>query len=180
MMMTSVSVITHDVLPDCKADYERWMQTALAAHQRFAGYLSTDIVRPAGVPHRYVIMVRFETDVDAEGWLESTERKSLLQCARPWLSTPEQYVVHQSSAFWFQLQNHPVPRRWKQWLLSSVTVFPLTSLVPTMVATLLGVLGLDFLNRLFGGAVSAATISAAMVYWLVPLLSRWTARWLYA
>lgn len=33
----AVSVILHDVLPECHANYERWLLDAIAAHSQFEG-----------------------------------------------------------------------------------------------------------------------------------------------
>ncbi len=176
---TSMSVIVHEVRPEHRQDYEAWSQKAVAAHQQFAGYLSTDIIRPEdGAPHRYVVVVRFATDADANAWLVSTERKALLQEALPWLSQPDRYRVDHGSVFWFQPQKGPSPRRWKQWVLSTVAVLPLTTLVPAALSVALQSLSLAP-DRALHGVLSAAVISALMVYWLVPWLTQWTARWLY-
>jgi uncharacterized protein len=176
--LTSISVIVHDVRPEHQRDYERWTRTAVAAHQRFTGYLSTDIIRPQDAPHRYVVVIRFATDADATAWLVSTERTSLLQEAIPWLLQPERYRIDHGSVFWFQPQNGLEPRRWKQWVLSTAAVLPLMTLVPTAISIALRSVSLAP-DGTAHGVLSAAVISALMVYWLVPWLTRWTARWLY-
>ncbi len=153
------------------------MQAAVPAHQRFPGYLSTEIARPVGALQHYVAILRFATEADAERWLASNERAALVQEILPWLSQPDRHRIRRSREFWF----HPAqvgPKRWKQWLLSFAAVFPLTTAVPATLSFALRWAGAPT-NGLILLALSAAVISALMVYWLMPQLGKWAAPWLY-
>lgn len=174
----ATSVIVHDVRPEYRADYERWTETAVKAHQRFPGYLATDIIRPADALLRYIVILRFTTQAAAEAWLISEVRQVLLATAKPWLSQNDRYQVHATADFWFQPPHYGVqPKRWKQWILSSAAVFPLTKIVPPVVA-----MAFDLAEKgapeLAMQVVSAAVISALMVYWLMPTLCRLAGAWL--
>ncbi|WP_050469154.1 MULTISPECIES: antibiotic biosynthesis monooxygenase [Herbaspirillum] len=79
----ATSVILHDVRLEHRADYERWLLDATAAHQRFAGYLGTDIIRPVESGSRYVIILRFVDKETAHAWLLSPVRQALLKVAEP-------------------------------------------------------------------------------------------------
>ncbi|QBE61898.1 hypothetical protein [Pseudoduganella lutea] len=172
------SVIVHDIAPDRHASYEAWIDTAVAAHRLFQGYLATDIIRPVGAGLRYVVILRFCSGPDAEAWLRSGVRAALLKEVEPWLLREDTYRVHDNNEFWFSTPGKSSPpKRWKQWLLSTLAVFPLTAVIPALVGALARKLPLAVPGVLVL-AFTAAIISAIMVYWLMPLLSRWAGRWL--
>lgn len=174
----STSVIVHDVHPRHRADYERWMERATQAHQRFPGYVATDILMPAGAGLRYVVILRFCSSASASEWLLSPLRRALLEEARPWLLARDRFRVHDDAEFWFApSQNGPAPARWKQWLLSTSAVLPLTAIVPPLVK----MPGQSFAPGIPLAAemlASAAIISALMVYWIMPRLTRAASVWL--
>lgn len=173
------SVILHDVDPAHHARYEAWMVNALTESRRFAGYLATDVIRPVGTALRYVVIVRFASRADAEAWLQSGVRAALLEEVKPWLLREDRYQVHDNNEFWFVTPGArgTPPKRWKQWLLSTLAVFPLTAVIPPAVGTLARNLA-PALPHVFVLALNATAISAVMVYWLMPLLSRRAAGWL--
>ncbi|KQW93145.1 hypothetical protein ASC94_10715 [Massilia sp. Root418] len=173
------SVIVHDVAPAHHASYESWMLTAREASRGFKGYLATDVIKPVGAGLRYVVILRFSSSADAEGWLQSDVRAALLKDVERWLIRADRYQVQDNSEFWFVTPSARAtpPKRWKQWLLSTVAVFPLTAVIPASVATLAHNLA-PTLPKVTVLAATAAIISAIMVYWLMPLLSRFTADWL--
>ena len=173
------SVIVHDVAPAHRADYEAWMATALEASRRFPGYMATDVIKPVGAALRYVVILRFASRAEAEVWLQSEVRAALLNEAKPWLLQEDRYQVHDNNEFWFitpGTRGTP-PKRWKQWLLSTLAVFPLTAVIPPAVGALVRQLA-PSMPHVFVLALTATLISAVMVYWLMPTLSRWAAGWL--
>lgn len=174
----ATSVILHDVRPECRLNYERWMAEATAAHQRFPGYLATDIIKPVESGSRFVVILRFEDAPSAQAWLVSAVRADLLAQAAQWLSTKDRYQVHDDAEFWFTPpRDGQETKRWKQWLLSTCAVWPLTIVLPQSVNGLGGIFA-PWLPHFALEAVTAALISAVMVYWLMPVLSRVAASWL--
>lgn len=174
----AVSVILHDVLPEHRDDYERWLLGAIAAHRQFEGYLGTDIIRPVESGSRFVVILRFTNKDRAHAWLLSPVRRDLLSIAEPWLAGDDRYHVHQDAEFWFTPPTgRRQPRRWKQWVLSSIAVFPLTVLLPQRIAQLASWIA-PSLPHLAVAALSALAISACMVYLLMPFLVRRAGSWL--
>jgi antibiotic biosynthesis monooxygenase (ABM) superfamily enzyme len=172
------SVIVHDVHPTHRDDYERWMLKATQTHQTFPGYLATDVIRPIGTDMRFVIVIRFADAASAHAWLISDVRAALLDQASEWLFGEDRYRVHENSEFWFTPPHPgPAPKRWKQWLLSALAVFPLTVIIPWLVHTAGDPLVLG-LPVLLVKAIIAAMISGVMVYWLMPTFVRLAGKWL--
>ncbi|WP_166889025.1 hypothetical protein [Massilia sp. CCM 8734] len=173
-----MSAIVHEVDPRHRADYERSMVAATQAHRQCRGYLAMDLIKPAGAGACYVVLLRFASVGDASAWLVSPQRRQLIEQARPWLLREERYQVHAGSAFWFTPAGAgALPRRWKQWLLSTLAVFPLTTLIPAVVRAAAERLA-PAVPALALGALSATLVSGVMVYWLMPLFSRVAAGWL--
>lgn len=173
-----VCVIVHDVAPAHHAMYESWMESAIGIHRGFHGYLATDVIRPIGAGLRYVVIIRFASAADAEAWLRSGIRAAMLKEARPWLLHEDRYRVHEDNEFWFNNRSKALlPKRWKQWLLSTLAVLPLTAAVPRSTRWLASRFA-PGVSDLFVLVFTALVISGIMVYWLMPLLSRWAAGWL--
>jgi len=174
----ATSVILHDVRLEHHVDYERWLLDAIAAHQRFAGYLGTDIIRPVESGSRYVIILRFVDKETAHAWLLSPVRQALLKVAEPWLAGDDRFHVHHDAEFWFTPPSgRRQPKRWKQWMLSALAVFPLTVLLPPPIRTAAAWIA-PGLPGLAVAAVTALVISGLMVYLLMPFLIRMAGRWL--
>ncbi len=174
----AISVIVHEVRARHRMQYERWMAEATAAHRRFPGYLAGDVIRPVGERLRYVAILRFASADAAQAWLGSSVRRELLDRAAPWLARPDRYQVHHDEEFWFNPQRGVgMPKRWKQWVLSTLAVFPLSTLLPWALVAALGPLA-PALPAIVLKALGAGAISALMVYWLMPSLTRLAAPWL--
>ncbi len=174
----AVSVILHEVLPKHHADYERWMLDAIETHRQFDGHLGTDVIRPVERGTRYVIILRFVDERRALNWLASPVRQNLLRIAQPWLAKPDKFNIHQDNEFWFTPSTgRPQPRRWKQWMLSVLAVFPLTVFVPKQIRGLAH-WAVPSLPDLAIASLSALTISGLMVYFFMPALVRLAGSWL--
>jgi antibiotic biosynthesis monooxygenase (ABM) superfamily enzyme len=174
----AVSVILHDVLPEHRDDYERWLLDAKAAHQRFPGYLGTDIIRPVESGSRYVVILRFVDKDRAHAWLLSPVRQDLLKIATPWLADDDRFHVHHDAEFWFKPPTgRRQPKRWKQWMLSALAVFPLTVLLPKPIRYITG-WATPWLPDIGVAALTAFVISGLMVYLLMPSLIRVAGSWL--
>jgi antibiotic biosynthesis monooxygenase (ABM) superfamily enzyme len=172
------SVIVHDVHADQRENYERWMLKAIQAHASFPGFLATDVIRPVGSGLRFIVVVRFDSEAGAQAWLMSEARAKLLAEAMPWLLSEDRYQVHSGSDFWFAPTGPgPAPKRWKQWVLSTAAVFPLTVVIPWVVHSIADFMALRTHDLVLKGAI-ATLISGVMVYWLMPALVRLAGRWL--
>jgi antibiotic biosynthesis monooxygenase (ABM) superfamily enzyme len=172
------SVIVHDVHVDHREHYERWMLRAIQAHASFPGFLATDVIRPVGSGLRFIVVVRFDSEAGAQAWLASDMRDNLLVETLPWLLSEDRYHVHSGSDFWFTPPGPgPVPRRWKQWMLSTAAVFPLTVVMPWLVHSIADPMAPGIHDLLLKGVI-ATSISGVMVYWLMPALIRMAGRWL--
>ncbi len=168
-------VFTHRVADDRVRDYLAWRRKAIAAQAHYPGYLATEFFEPHGKMDEWVDVVRYDSLKDLEHWMESKERRDLLEDLD---SIVESRHAHRVTGLegWFAM-NRPGetatgPPSWKQALAVLFALYPT-------------VLALTFLNplwqnrslsvrRLFG-----KILSVALLTWLVmPAVSRLLGFWL--
>lgn len=131
-----------------------------------------------GAGLRFVVVVRFNSEANAQAWLRSEKRAKLLDEALPWLLSNDRYHAHSGSDFWFTPPSPgPAQKRWEQWVVSTIAVFPLTVVVPAVIHAISAPLARDIPDILLKGVI-ATSISGLMVYWLMPSLIRLAGPWL--
>ena len=168
-------VFTHRVADDRVRDYLAWRRKAIAAQAHYPGYLATEFFEPHGKMDEWVDVVRYDSLKDLEHWMESKERRDLLEDLD---SIVESRHAHRVTGLegWFAM-NRPGetatgPPSWKQALAV------LFALYPTVMA-------LTFLNPLWQNQSLSVRmllgniLSVALLTWLVmPAVSRLLGFWL--
>jgi len=95
------------------------------------------------------------------------------------LERDDQARIESGIDFWFTPQSQPQALRWKQWLVTTAVIWPLTLLVPLLLGPVfdavpwLGVFGLR-------QGVVAAVVVALVVFVVMPRYVRLIADWLYS
>lgn len=168
-------VFTHRVADEKVRDYLAWRRKAIAAQAHYPGYLATEFFEPHGKMDEWVDVVRYDSLKDLEHWMESKERRDLLEELD---SIVESRHAHRVTGLegWFAM-NRPGetaagPPSWKQALAV------LFALYPTVMA-------LTFLNSLWQSRSLSVRmlfgniLSVALLTWLVmPAVSRLLGFWL--
>jgi uncharacterized protein len=172
-------VLRQHVRPRAVAAYEQWLERIMPIAQRFPGHRGVHVLHPAPGSSLYTVTIRFDSLPHAEDWFQSSARQALLAEAMPLLLHDEQRHTETGLEFWFQPEPGQKPaKRYKQFLLTLSTIFPLTMLVPIPVhwaAARLPWLG----NMILEHLVVAAGIVGLMTYVLMPRITRLAERWLY-
>ena len=125
----------------------------------------------------WLAILRFDTEHNLQTWLESPERKKLLEEAAPFLREFHARVVRTGFEQWFPSPDGTsAPAAWKQNMIVLLLLYPVVFLFGAWVQTpvLIGKAGLPFWLALFIGNVA----SVLLLNWLVPLASRGFAWWL--
>ena len=172
------SIISHEILPEATARYEQWLSDIRKACERFEGYLSTDVIRPLGKQHTYVVIIRFDGFVNLTRWMESAERSEFLQRMQPFLPKGDRYQIRTGLEFWFAPPAHKPATPWKQWLVTWSAIFPLSVLVPWVLGPVFALWpfpGESIVARMGGTAV----IVLLMVYVVMPRYTKAVAGWLF-
>ena len=173
------TIIVHRPLKDQVSAYESWLAEIVPIAQTFVGHRGVNIIRPYGNSEDYTIVLHFDDEKSLRGWLDSETRKRLIEKVRPCLNAEEKIEIKPGIEFWFTPpDSRKVAPAYKQFLVTLSAIFPLTVIVPWLMAPVfswvpvLGVFGL----RQF---IVASIIVAIMTFWLMPRYIRLIARWLY-
>ncbi|KQP52544.1 antibiotic biosynthesis monooxygenase [Methylobacterium sp. Leaf399] len=173
------AVISTRVKPGMEAQYRIWEQKVAAAQSKAAG-LQGYRFEPAvpGVQEDYVAILRFDSDANLQAWLDSPERRALIEEAAP--LTAEFHTRRVQSGFeqWFRdatPEGAPAPAAWKMNMIVLLTLYPTVFLWGLFVGTpfLSRTLNLDFPVALFIGNVFSVLLTAKLVPWTANRLGWW-------
>jgi antibiotic biosynthesis monooxygenase (ABM) superfamily enzyme len=175
-------VITHRVRSDRHAEYEAWVDEISPLARSAPGNLDWHLVRPVpGVTETYTVIIRFQTTEHLENWMNSSERKRLIERVQPLLVSDDDFYISSGLDFWFTPAGAKakVPVRWKQYLLTWSAIYPLALGVPQLVSPALRAIGFSP-NVLLNSLVVTAVVVYLMVYVVMPRYTRLLQRWLFA
>ncbi len=175
-------VITHRVRNDRLDSYETWMETITPLCKAAPGFLDWHIVRPIpGITATYTVIIRFDTPKNLKGWMESKDRKRLIQAVKPLLVGADDFYISSGLDFWFVPggARAKVPMRWKQYLITWSAIYPLVLLVPQIILPLLHTLSVPSVAPLNTLAVTGAVVFL-MVYVVMPRYTRLAQKWLFS
>lgn len=173
-------LIQHRVRADAIARYEHWLRIIAAKAAEYPGHQGVHIIRPAAGNNEYSILIRFASVTDAERWTSSADRQRLLAEIADAFEREDQFHIQPGIEFWFTppspAQKKPAP--WKQWLITTSVIWPLTMLIPPLFQPLfaalpvLGTLGISH-------GIIAATIVALVVFLIMPRYVHAVSGWLF-
>lgn len=173
-------VVRHRVRESCTVEYEDWLRRIMERAAGFPGHLGVQVARPPEGGLEYVIVVRFASEREARSWGESPDRRDLVDTVRGCLEGDDEVEIHSGIDFWFTPeapgQRHPV--RWKQWLVTTSVIWPLTLVVPPALDPLFHSLPLVGQWGVSHGIV-AAIIVALVIYLIMPPYVKFLAGWLF-
>ncbi|ABE59129.1 antibiotic biosynthesis monooxygenase [Chromohalobacter israelensis] len=172
--------IHHKIKPGAHERYETWLRQIIEAAGRFPGHQGVHILRPPAQGQDYEIAVRFAGEEDARRWRESNERRELMAAIQPELAQDERLEFLSGIDYWFTppASDARVPVRWKQWLITTAVIWPLTLLVPLLWWPLFQAVPALQTWGLRHGLV-AATVVALVVYVVMPPVARLASPWLH-
>lgn len=173
-------VVQHRVRRDGFARYEDWLKKIVAVCSAYPGYQGVHIIRPVAGDNEYSTVVRFATFAEAERWCKSDDRHRLLAEIADILEQDGSTRIQTGIDFWFTpaAPHLPQARRWKQWLVTTAVIWPLTLLVPFLLEpafTIVPGLGMPVVRE----AIGTAVIVALVVFLIMPPVARALAGWLY-
>jgi len=172
------AVISSRVRPGREAEFRVWEQriaTAQALSPGFQGYRFEPPI--PGVQDDWLAILRFDTECSLQAWLDSPERKKLLEEAAPFLDEFHARVVRTGFEQWFPSAGGGASApAWKQNMIVLLLLYPVVFLFGVWVQTpvLIGKVGLPFWLALFIGNV----VSVWALSWLVPWVSNSFGWWL--
>jgi uncharacterized protein len=170
-------VVSHPVDPADEDTFLAWQERVTDAERKFAGFRGAELFRPVpGLQDEWTALYRYDTDEHLNAWLESTERKRLLEQGRRF----NDFRLHRiSSPFgsWFAQpggdEEGGGPAQWK----TALSV--LVGLYPTVVVLTLIISGLWKNAELWAALLVGNILSVTLLTWVVmPIVTRALRFWL--
>ena len=172
------TVISSRVRPGHEAAFRAWERRIAMAQAQSPGFQGYRFEPPIpGVQDDWLAILRFDNERNLQTWLDSPERKKLLQEAAPFLEEFHARVVRTGFEQWFSSATDGTSApAWKQNMIVLLLLYPVVFLFGLWVQTpvLMGKAGLPFWLALFIGNV----VSVLLLNWLVPWTSRGFGWWL--
>ena len=175
-------VVKHLIKQGHEADYEAWLRRIVRIAGERPGHLGVDVVRSKqnGLA-LFTCVLRYRSTDALETWLDSPERKTLIDEAAPLLADGDNTEIGAVNEFWFNPEtgSSAKPPRWKQAVVTLFVILPLTLLVPIVWGPILRLH--PFLsNYVVATVLVTVTIVVLVVYLLMPAATRLFAPWLEA
>jgi antibiotic biosynthesis monooxygenase (ABM) superfamily enzyme len=174
-------VITHRVPIAKQIKYEKWLNEIGPVCKASPGLLDWHLIRPiAGMSDTYTVIIRYDNQHNLKNWVESGERKRLLQKVEQVLANQEDVHINSGLDFLFNSQADKAksPVRWKQFLVTWSAIFPMVVCIPEVVLPALHSLQvLD--NPLLHTLVVTGIVVGLMVYVVMPRYTKLVRSWLY-
>lgn len=174
-------VISHQVIDGKNNEYETWLNEIIPLSKKAKGNLDWQIIRPIpDLTSTYTVIIRFDSVENLKGWLESNERKSMIEKVVPLLNNGDSYTIKSGLDFLFTTSDEKVktPPRWKQYLVTWSAIFPLSLTIPLIVLPILRAIGIPQLKAIDSFFVSG-TVVMLMIYFIMPNYTKLIKNWLY-
>ncbi len=111
-------LIRHRVEEANEQAYERWLHRTVVAAKGYPGHLGVDVMRERqGSQRQFTCVLRFTNPERLHAWLESDERRGLIEQVRPLLADGDRTEINPDREFWFSpalAGGAEPPPRWKQ------------------------------------------------------------------
>jgi uncharacterized protein len=171
-------VIRHAVEKGHEAIYEDWTRRILEAVSASPGYQGREVLKPHAAGEPYTVIVRFASQAGLNRWLDSDERKAFIRELEGAIGSRDHYEVRAGIDVWFTPHGPKRPKAYKQFLITLAAIYPLTLVVPQLLAPIWS--GIPFFeNRFVGNFIVAVVIVGLMTYVIMPNVMRLLHRWLF-
>lgn len=154
-------------------DFEIWKAKAIECVKTFKGFIDITVLNRLKDVDYYHVIIRFDTEEDVSVWLYSEERKKIFNDANISWITEKQEVIQNWNIFWFRIFEGT--KKWKQWAVTFIAVYPLTLIIPKLIKLITGFIPLYF----FAGIISALMISGFMIFLVMPFIHKLFKKWLH-
>lgn len=173
-------VITHSILDGKQQEYEQWLNEIVPLTRHSKGFIDHQIVRPIpDLTFVYTVIIRFDTIENLKKWMESDDRKKLIEKAAPLFRRDDRYTIKSGLDFLFESESETkVPVRWKQYLATWSAIYPLSLLVPLIILPILRFLKIP-VSHYFDGLIVSGGIVFLMIYVVMPNYTKLIRKWLF-
>ncbi len=135
--------------------------------------MGINVIRPVGKDHEYVTIFRFDSYEHLRTWQESDIRRQLLKKAESFRESEPTYHLESGLEYWFLPHDLPdAPPRWKMAVVTVLGVWPVSMLVPKVLAPLAAYVP-SFSRALFIAIGIVILLTWVVMPVLVKLLNPW-------
>ena len=170
-----VTTVIYHRVEKCNLDkYREWQPRIAAACRAFQGFEDIQVFEPGVVTendNEFVQILRFDSSSSMEKWIESDERRKLLEESKAFTIGEPKLTFFTGLEHWFG-QADDGPPRYKMTLVTFLAIWPLVHFLPPLINRYLhlGALGNEF--------VATALLVIIMSYLALPLMCRLFGSWL--
>ena len=171
-------VIIHTVRRGSRRRDAEWAKEILSAVSGYPGYLGREVILPTRGNRRYTIIVRFDNEERLRAWADSEARREFVGRAAELLEEGGRNEITTGVDFWFTPENARPPRAWKQFLLGTSVVYPLSLAIPHFLSPLFGVAP-SLRHPLVSRLLVAVILTGLLTFVIMPRYTRLVRAWLY-
>lgn len=174
-------VINHHILDGKQQEYENWLDEIQPICRSAKGNIDWQIIRPIpNLTYVYTVIIRFDTIENLKSWMESEERKALIEKVQPLFTKYDSYYIQSGLDFLFPLnsESQKPPVRWKQYLVTWSAIFPLSIVIPMLLLPVFDFFHFPENKWLYSFFISGIIVFI-MVYLLMPRYTSLIKKWLY-
>ena len=173
------AVISTRIKPGKEAEYRVWERKIAAAQSKARGLQGYRFEPPVpGVQEDYVAVLRFDTQANLQAWLDSPERKKLIDEAVPLTEEFHTRMAHTGFEQWFRDAVAPgsaPPPVWKMDFLVLLMLYPVVFLwsiwfgLPVLAVKY----NMNFAIALFVGNIFSVGLTGFLVPWVANRFGWW-------
>lgn len=167
-------IVRYNVLSRDDVKFKEWYAEMHRLVEQSPGFISKEFFPPANEHGHVTTILRFDSLINAGKWMHSEQRLNMLNKVSEDLLTNIEEGIHTQNVFWFNTKSS-IQKKWKQVAVTFVAIFPLTILVPHIVAWISAPF---FQNSWIIRTISVFTIVCLMVFRIMPFMIRITRKWL--
>lgn len=172
------AVISTRVRPGKDDEYRAWERKIAIAQSKAPGLQGYRFEPPVpGVQRDHVIILRFDSEANLQGWLNSPVREKLLEEAEPFTEESHARMARSGFEQWFRDETGAASTApvWKMNLLVLLMLYPVVFLFAMFVGTplLSDRLHLPFALALFLGNIVSVTLTGFLVPWVAGRFGWW-------
>ena len=167
-------MVRYKVLSVNEEKFSIWYAEMQHIVAQFPGFISKEFF-PSNQENDYITTIlRFDNTENANNWMHSEQRLSMLQKASARILTNVEEGIHTKNVFWFNTKSS-IKKKWKQVLVTFIAIFPLSMVIPRFVGGLMTLLSDHWLLR---SVISVLLLVVLMVFFVMPFMIRITRKWL--
>jgi len=170
------AVISTRIKPGQEDAYREWGRRIAAAQAKSPGFQGYRVEPPVpGVQEDWLTILRFDSEANLEIWLNSPERKKLIDESEAFTDACRVRTVRTGFDQWFEVPGTPPPPAWKQNMVVLLVLYPLVFLLNEWLQKpiLVGIFGLPYWAFLFVNNAVSVVLLSLILPWVRRRLGWW-------